>query len=118
MLQCYKIIMRKRLGIMDTGFISITSLDDIELNSNRAFDVAGRSVLVCHTVSGVYAVENLCSHQASTLEGGKVKAHYLFCPLHGARFDMRDGSTKGKLTKTAIATFETRVMDGMIEVKI
>ena len=103
---------------MNTGFISIASLDDIKQNSNRAFDVAGRSVLICHTASGVYAVENLCSHQASPLEGGKVKAHYLFCPLHGARFDMRDGSTKGKLTQTSIATFETRVLDGMIEIKI
>lgn len=103
---------------MDTDFISIASLDDIGLNSNKAFDVAGRSVLICRTVSGVYAVENLCSHQASNLEGGKVKAHFLFCPLHGARFDMRDGSTKGKLTKTSIATFETRVLDGVIEVKV
>ena len=106
------------MGIMSTDFIAVTPLDDIELNSNKAFDLDGRSVLVCHTASGVYAVENLCSHQASPLEGGKVKAHFLFCPLHGARFDMRDGSTKGKLTKASIATFETRVLDGMIEVKI
>ncbi len=106
------------MGIMDTEFKAVTPLDDIELNSNKAFDIAGRSVLICHASSGVYAVENLCSHQASPLEGGKVKAHFLFCPLHGVRFDMRDGSTKGKLTKTPITTFETRVLDGMIEVKI
>lgn len=101
-----------------TDFTIVAPLSDVEMNSNKAYDIDGRSILICRTKTGLYAVDNLCSHQSSELEGGKVKAHFLFCPLHGVRFDMRDGSTKGKLTKDPIATFEARVVDDMIEVKI
>ncbi len=103
---------------MSDDYITVAALNDIELNSNKAFDVGGRSILISHTTSGVYAVENICSHQCAPLEGGKVKAHFLFCPLHGARFDMRDGTTKGKLTDKSITRFDVRVTDNLIAVKL
>ena len=85
--------------------IAICRLDDIPEPGNKAFDVHGVSVLICRSGGQLYAVENRCSHNASALEGGKVRGHALFCPVHGARFDLRDGSTAGALTKTPIRTF-------------
>ncbi len=66
----------------------------------------------------MFAVCNRCSHAESELEGGIVKGPYLFCPAHGARFDLRDGSTTSKLTNESIPTYDIRVVDGRVEVKI
>src|SRR3546814_3536015 len=51
---------------------------------------------------------DVCSSDLAALEGGIVKDVHLFCPLHAARFDMRDGSTSGALTKQPIRTFPVR----------
>ena len=85
--------------------VKVCRLDDVPEQGNKAFEVDGVSILICRSAGQLYAVENRCSHNASALEGGKVRGHALFCPVHGARFDLRDGSTAGALTKTPIRTF-------------
>lgn len=103
---------------MSRQFVPVAPLTDIPVKSNKAFKVAGENILICHTEMGVFAVRNRCSHQASLLEGGIIKKCFLYCPEHAARFDLRDGSTKGKLTKESIRTYEVRVVDGRIEVAV
>jgi len=89
----------------------IAALGDVPEGGNKAFDVAGTSVLLCRSSSGVYAAENMCAHAFAFLEGGKVKGPYIFCPLHGVRFDLRDGSPSGNLTKKSIAVYPV-TLDG------
>lgn len=103
---------------MSRQFIPVAPLADIPVRGNKAFEVAGENILICHTEVGVFAVDNKCSHQASALEGGIIKKCFLYCPEHAARFDLRDGSTKGKLTKESIPTYEVRVVDGRVEVAL
>lgn len=98
--------------------VPVALLDDIPENGNRAFGVDGRSIVLCRTALGVFAVENQCSHAQSELVGGKVRGAHIFCPLHGVRFDMRDGTPSGKLTQKPICTFATQVVDGMIHVDL
>lgn len=95
----------------------VVKLADLPLDGNKAFKLGKRSVLLCRSAAGVFAVENRCSHQLQPLEGGRVRGHFLFCPKHSLRFDLRDGSPAGQLTKEKIQTFEVSVdADDMIEV--
>lgn len=96
----------------------IAPLDDVPENGNRAFAVAGRSVLICRSSAGVFAAENVCSHQLAALEGGKVKGPNLFCPVHGVRFDLRTGAPSGNLTKKPITLYATQVVDGVVHVEL
>ena len=97
----------------------VASLSDLLPGTNRAFQLGGRSILVCHSTAGVYAVENRCTHQLASLEGGKLRGAFLFCPKHGAQFDLRTGAPVGPLAKGAIQTFKTRVDEnGKIEIEL
>lgn len=87
----------------------LMKLADLPVGSNKAFKVQGQSVLLCHSTAGVFAVENQCTHQLAPLEGGRIRGHHLFCPKHGQRFDLRDGSTGGPLANVAIPTFAVTV---------
>jgi 3-phenylpropionate/trans-cinnamate dioxygenase ferredoxin subunit len=94
--------------------IAITSESEVPIGTNRAFDVNGTSILIARTLHGVFAMENRCSHALQALEGGKMKAVHIFCPLHGVRFDMRDGCPSGTLTDKPIRTWPATIVDGVI----
>lgn len=96
----------------------IAALDEVPENGNRAFPVGDRSVLVCRTSAGVFAVENMCSHAHALLEGGKVKGPHLFCPLHGLRFDLRTGAPNGQLTKKPLTCYPVTLVDDAVHVEL
>jgi len=98
--------------------VAVAPLAVVPENGNRAFAVRDRSILLCRTALGIFAVENMCSHAQAELEGGKVRGAHIFCPLHGVRFDLRNGAPTGKLTKKPICAFETSVIDGVVHVDL
>ena len=91
------------------AWVRAAAVADVPNHSNRAVDVAGRRILICRAPMGLFAVGSICSHQQQDLEGGKMKGCFLFCPLHGVRFDLRDGSPAGTLTDRPIATYPARI---------
>ncbi len=100
------------------NFQPVLAVEELEPNKNRAVEVSGVSVLVCNAGGEFYAVRNQCTHQASPLEGGRIRNCYISCPLHGARFSLKDGSTVGQLTQIPLDTYPVRVVDGQVEVAI
>lgn len=72
-------------------------------------------LVICSTKEGVFVVQNLCSHAMATLHDGRLRGCRLICPLHGASFDVRDGSVKGAPAKTPIRRFPARIVDGKLE---
>lgn len=65
----------------------------------RCVNLGSVTVLVCQTQSGIYAVENQCTHMDSPLYGGTIEGEAIRCPLHGLKFDLRTGEpfTMGRL---------------------
>ncbi len=96
----------------------IAALDEVPEGGNRAFDVEGRSILLCRSSAGLFASDNLCSHAFSHLEGGRVKGASLFCPLHGVRFNLRNGRPSGNLTRRSLAVYPVQVEGGEIFVDL
>ncbi len=96
--------------------VAVAPITDIPENGTRAFEIEGKSVLVARTAAGVFAMANRCSHALQALEGGKLKGFYIFCPAHGVRFDMRDGSPMGTLTKIPISVWEAETIDGIVHI--
>lgn len=94
------------------GWIRIASADELPEAGGKPFEAGGRSLLVCKSAAGLFVIENRCSHQLAKLEGGKVKGPHIFCPLHGVRFDMRNGAPSGTLTDKPIAVFASETRNG------
>lgn len=98
--------------------VQIAALSDLSDLGGTPVEVAGRSPLVCRSGAGTFVIENPCSHQFVKLEGGKVKGPHIFCPLHGVRFDLRDGSRTGTLTKMPIMVFASKIEDDAVYAEI
>ena len=87
----------------------VAGLAEIARGHTLCVEVDGREILLCHTADGLYAVDNLCTHAAARLCEGKLKGNRLLCPLHGAAFDVRDGSALTRPASIALATYPVSV---------
>lgn len=76
------------------------------------------AILVCNAQGRIYAVEDRCSHAAAPLAAGRLRGCLLECPLHGARFDVRDGAARALPARRPIATYPVEVRDGVAEIQL
>ena len=102
----------------DHFYTAVSATDDIAEKGFSCFSVAGTAVAICRFKNEYFALENSCSHALSAFDGGRLRGYRIICPLHGAAFDIRDGSATGAPAKQAIRTFPLRIVDGMIEVDV
>ena len=78
-------------------------------------DLGEHGVLVCRVAGVLYAIEDNCSHRDAKLSDGRLRGPLLTCPVHGAQFDVRDGSHQGPPAAVGIATYRlTEDSDGAV----
>jgi 3-phenylpropionate/trans-cinnamate dioxygenase ferredoxin subunit len=83
-----------------------------------AIDFGARSILLCHTKEGWYAVDNICTHAYARLNEGRLRGTRLVCPLHGASFDCRTGNVLAAPATERLNSYRTRVSGENVEVAI
>ncbi len=99
-------------------FTAVTEARDIKEKSFSTFDVNGTGIVICRFRDEYFAIENCCSHALSAFDAGRMRGYNIICPLHGATFDIRDGSVTSLPAKQPIRSFPLRIVDGIIEVKL
>ena len=65
--------------------------EDIAINKNKRFMVAGKPVLICNSGGEFSAFIDFCPHAMKSLEGGVIKKNKLYCPIHAAAFSLPSG---------------------------
>lgn len=94
---------------MSATFVTVATLADLPRGKTLCVTVDEGEVLLCHTAEGIFAVDNLCTHAEARLCEGKLKGQRILCPLHGAAFDVRDGSALSRPASVALPTYAVRV---------
>ena len=84
-----------------------------------ALEVEGRPIVLWRSAGEVFALDNLCPHFGSRLDGGRIKDGVLACPLHGARFDLATGRCRSlALGLGDVVVHAVRIAGGVIEVAL
>jgi nitrite reductase (NADH) small subunit len=96
----------------------ITTTDSIPPREGRSVTVAGKSLAIFNLGDRFATIENECPHQRGPLCDGIVSGTAVVCPLHGWRFDLNTGLAVRASLPACIATFPTRVEDGIVLVDI
>ncbi len=99
-------------------YYSVTEAGSIANGKCTPYIVNGRSIVLVNLNDEYFCIEDLCSHAESPLSSGRIRGGKIFCPLHGARFDVKTGEHLGPPATRGIETFDVRVVDGMIEAAV
>ncbi|UFW43127.1 non-heme iron oxygenase ferredoxin subunit [Bradyrhizobium sp. WSM471] len=83
-----------------------------------AYEVGSKKLAVYLLDGKVYATDNVCTHAFALLTDGWLEDGLVECPLHGAQFDVTTGAVVRGPADCAVPVFETRIRDGLIEVRI
>ncbi|GAB5451929.1 MAG: non-heme iron oxygenase ferredoxin subunit [Halioglobus sp.] len=103
---------------MTDDYVHVANAGELAPGKTLVAQVGGQEVLLCHTSEGFFAVDNQCSHAAARLCEGKLKGNKILCPLHGAAFDVRNGSALSRPASQPIATYPVRVDEAGIAVRV
>jgi nitrite reductase/ring-hydroxylating ferredoxin subunit/uncharacterized membrane protein len=103
-------------------FQPVTSADSLQpgkLTSAELNTEGGRVPLVLYKDgASIYALSNVCSHAGGPLAEGKiVDGECVECPWHASQFRLSDGSVRQGPATVPQPVFETRVVNGQVEVR-
>lgn len=77
-----------------------------------------KAIALFRLEDGIYALDNVCSHEYSELSEGMVIDGQVYCPKHGSRFDVRSGAVRDLPATRPVKTYAVKVEDGVVFVKV
>jgi nitrite reductase/ring-hydroxylating ferredoxin subunit len=87
-----------------------------ELGQIMRIEFAGREIAIFRLEDGVFALDDICSHEYARLSEGEVWGDRVYCPRHGSSFDIRSGSVAGLPATLPVETFPVKIEKGGIYV--
>lgn len=83
-----------------------------------AVPAGAATILLVRTEAGeVRALDDRCTHRGGPLHEGTVDGDCVQCPWHGSVFRLDDGSVQAGPASVPQPAYETRVVDGRVEVR-
>jgi len=105
--------------VSDEASHPLGQLDDLADGEMRVFeDIGDYGIVVCRVGGQLYSLDDNCSHADTPLSEGRLRGAHITCPLHGASFDVRDGTHSGPPAWTGVPCHAVQVVDGEAVVEI
>ena len=103
---------------MSKTFIEAGNTNEIKLGKMKRVEVGDKAILVCNVEGEFYAVDDMCTHEDSSLYLGCMKGDLVQCSLHGARFSVKTGEPMEEPAEIPLQTYETKIDGERILVKV
>ena len=104
--------------ISKNNWTRVTAAENIPPLEGRSVQIGGREVAIFNLKNRFVTIDNQCPHKGGPLCDGIVSGTTVVCPLHGWRFDLDTGLAVRAALPASVATFPTRVEDGIVLVDI
>ncbi len=92
----------------------VRAAEEKALLRSMCVTIEGHDVALFRTPGGLFALDDICSHEFSRLSEGEVWEGEVYCPKHGSRFDLRTGAVTGLPATEPVRTHQVKVEDGVI----
>ena len=100
-----------------TDFVDVGSTSELPVGRVTKKLIGDRTIALCHTASGFYALDNTCPHRGGPLSEGDVIGEEVICPWHLWGFEVATGNCGGS-REVGVAAHEVRVENGRIFVRL
>jgi nitrite reductase [NAD(P)H] small subunit len=96
----------------------VTKTENIPLREGRSVNLGGVQIAIFNLGERFVAIENTCPHKGGPLSDGIVSGSTIVCPLHNWGFDLETGCAVRASAPACLATYRTRVEDGIVMVDV
>lgn len=100
-----------------SDWVDVATVEELPPGSWRVVDVDGALIAVFNIDGEYHAIEDVCTHDGSTLTGGDIEDDVIVCPRHGAKFSIKTGEVLAPPAYEPIDTFPVRIEEGKVQVK-
>ena len=73
------------------AFVKICSVQEISPGQGKPFEINGEEIAVFNVDGEFFAISNSCPHRNGPLGEGMLDGDVVSCPMHGWRFNIRNG---------------------------
>ncbi|MDZ4814670.1 MAG: Rieske 2Fe-2S domain-containing protein [Verrucomicrobiota bacterium] len=98
-------------------FVIAAAVDAVKVGAGTTVTVDGNDIGLFNLNGEFFAIENTCPHMGAPLAGGCVREEMIICPWHMWKFNIKTGVSV-TVPGVDLKTFETKVEDGHILVKL
>jgi nitrite reductase/ring-hydroxylating ferredoxin subunit len=77
----------------------------------------GRSIALFKLKDGIFAIDDICSHEDAKLSEGEVMDDEVLCPKHGSRFNIKNGAVLGLPAVKPVGSYPVKVEKGAVYIK-
>ena len=85
-----------------------------ELVTSMCITVEGTAIALFRTEQGIFALDDVCSHEYSRLSEGEVWEGEVYCPKHGSRFALATGAVTGLPATQPVRAWPVKIENGGI----
>lgn len=100
------------------SWVRVVQASEVGPGTAVVVEAGGRRIAICNTGDGVYAIDDICTHDGGSLDQGHLEGKEIECPRHGARFDVTTGRVLCLPAVRPVKTYPARTVDGAIELDV
>lgn len=97
----------------------VADLNEIGVGELKRVEVDGVPICLARIAdAAVFAINDTCTHEYSSLSEGELYQGSVSCPLHGSLFDVRTGKVTGMPADIPVTTYAVSVDEGGVFVEV
>ena len=100
----------------ELSYTDVASLSDILPGHTLKIMTAKGDILLANVDGEIYAVDDMCTHEDSSLSLGCLKGELISCTLHGSRFNVCTGQPMEEPATEPLKRYPVRARNNRIEI--
>lgn len=102
----------------DDNWHPVADATDVAPEEPIKVQVGDEEIALYNIDGDFYATSNICTHGFASMVDGFQEGDAIECPLHGGRFEIKTGKALCAPVTEDLKTFEVKVNDGRVYVKV
>ena len=99
-------------------WVAVAKASDLATGTASVVETGALRLALCNTGNGIYAIDDVCTHDGGPLDQGRLEGNEIECRRHGARFDVTTGRVLCLQAVRNVKSYPARVENGVAEVDI
>ncbi|MFM7071113.1 MAG: iron-sulfur cluster assembly protein [Planctomycetota bacterium] len=101
-----------------SDFVKIATLASLAGDGKWMFEIGERLVVLFRVDGQFFCLDDVCTHDGGPLGEGRLEGHFIACPRHGAKFDVRNGQACTMPATEATVSHDVKVDGAFVWVRL